>query len=362
MTVGFACPPGKFAVNECVESLLADRATAVWAFALTVRTRACHSENMASTTKLMTDAVLGLTFEYLHGEETEFIFEEIFSRRSYLQHGIQVPLGGAPVIIDAGANIGLFSLQCLKENASARIFAVEPAPAAFRCLERNLGAACTSHGATVCLQSLLCEANASTPRSLHWYNEAPGESTCYPAERRRQRAKLRAHARTHPLPIWPASAEDRGEPVAANEAEAEVIPVAAVTLSSCLATWDVAQVDLLKVDVEGDELNVLRGISAADWPRIRQVVVEVHDVHGRLDGVLRLLRRHGFSVAHELQEGGVVNGYEMVVPASLRLYYVYATRPAADGKALMPVVLLRAQDESASGHVKPSAGKKQRRW
>ena len=33
------------------------------------------------------------------------------------------------------------------------------------------------------------------------------------------------------------------------------------------------QVDLLKVDVERAELDVLRGISSQDWPRIRQVDV-----------------------------------------------------------------------------------------
>ncbi len=33
--------------------------------------------------------------------------------------------------------------------------------------------------------------------------------------------------------------------------------------------------DLLKVDVEGAELDVLRGVDPQDWARIRQVVVEV---------------------------------------------------------------------------------------
>uniref|UniRef100_A0A0D3L0V8 Methyltransferase FkbM domain-containing protein n=1 Tax=Emiliania huxleyi (strain CCMP1516) TaxID=280463 RepID=A0A0D3L0V8_EMIH1 len=56
----------------------------------------------------------------------------------------------------------------------------------------------------------------------------------------------------------------------------------------------VERVDLLKVDCEGDELAVLRGISARHWAAIRQVVAEVHDINGRLDRVVALLRRHGF--------------------------------------------------------------------
>ena len=42
-----------------------------------------------------------------------------------------------------------------------------------------------------------------------------------------------------------------------------------------------AAVGLLKVDVEGAELGVLRGIGAVWWQRIERVVVEVHDVGDR---------------------------------------------------------------------------------
>jgi hypothetical protein len=36
-------------------------------------------------------------------------------------------------------------------------------------------------------------------------------------------------------------------------------------------------VDLLKIDVERAELDVLLGIDERDWPRIRQIVAEVHE-------------------------------------------------------------------------------------
>lgn len=56
-------------------------------------------------------------------------------------------------------------------------------------------------------------------------------------------------------------------------------------------------VDLLKVDVERAELEVLQGIEEADWPKVRQLVVEVHDVEGRLAAVQALLQgRAGFRV------------------------------------------------------------------
>jgi hypothetical protein len=69
------------------------------------------------------------------------------------------------------------------------------------------------------------------------------------------------------------------------------------TLSSVLAEHKIERVDLLKIDVERAELDVLRGIAADDWPRIRQVAIEVHDEDGRAATVAELLSGHGFTVA-----------------------------------------------------------------
>jgi len=44
-----------------------------------------------------------------------------------------------------------------------------------------------------------------------------------------------------------------------------------VPLSLALEQLQIANVDLLKVDVEGDELALLHGINGEDWPKIRQV-------------------------------------------------------------------------------------------
>ena len=49
-----------------------------------------------------------------------------------------------------------------------------------------------------------------------------------------------------------------------------------VPLSLALGQLGLAAVDLLKVDVEGDELAVLRGIDDEDWPKIRQVRRKEH--------------------------------------------------------------------------------------
>ena len=55
------------------------------------------------------------------------------------------------------------------------------------------------------------------------------------------------------------------------------------------------RIDVLKVDVEGLELAVLESIEDEWWPRVRRVIVEVHDLGARCDKVLALLRAKGFA-------------------------------------------------------------------
>ena len=62
-------------------------------------------------------------------------------------------------------------------------------------------------------------------------------------------------------------------------------------------TPSLREIALLKLDVEGAELDALRGLGDADWSRVRQVVVEAHDGgEGRVAALEALLRARGFEV------------------------------------------------------------------
>ena len=67
-------------------------------------------------------------------------------------------------------------------------------------------------------------------------------------------------------------------------------------------------------------------VGADDWPKVQQVAVEVHDVHGRLDACVALLRRHRFATTVVAQVTSTEKGYTMVVPPALKLFYVYGVR------------------------------------
>lgn len=97
-----------------------------------------------------------------------------------------------------------------------------------------------------------------------------------------------------------------------------------------LDTERLAQIDLLKINVEKSELRVLRGMESSHWARVRQVVLEV-DVAADRDDVVAILRDAGFRVTIDQDER--LSGTD--------LHYVYAHRPgdAADDRPSTAITL-----------------------
>ena len=95
------------------------------------------------------------------------------------------------------------------------------------------------------------------------------------------------------------------------------------TLSSVIAEQGIDRIDLLKINVEKSELDVLRGVRPDDWPKIRQLVIEV-DQRENLEPITALLEQHGFETLVEQD------------PLLRRtdLCYVYAIRQAPAGSLL----------------------------
>jgi hypothetical protein len=72
--------------------------------------------------------------------------------------------------------------------------------------------------------------------------------------------------------------------------------------------------------VEGAELDVLRGIEEEDWPRIKQIVMEIHYVENLRDEIKKLLHSKGFNRIE------VVEAEWSKISMSEYIFYMYARR------------------------------------
>lgn len=74
------------------------------------------------------------------------------------------------------------------------------------------------------------------------------------------------------------------------------------TAASVIESEGIERIDLLKIDVEGAEMDVMLGLGDSDWAKVGQVVAEVHDHDGRVALVKKLLTAQGFEVTVEQEE------------------------------------------------------------
>ncbi|WP_431911914.1 FkbM family methyltransferase [Micromonospora carbonacea] len=215
--------------------------------------------------------------------EADFIFREVFRDNEYLRNGITLP--DRPTVVDVGANIGGASVLFGLAAPGARIIAVEPVPQLCRAVELNA----RLHDIDVAvIPSAVGDARGRTVITYYPKNTAMSGLLADQADREVLKAYLSGH-------------EDAASAAGLDAMVAELLvgePVecSVQTLGQALQGHSVDRIDLLKIDVEKAEWQVLRGIDDALWQRIDQVVMEVHDIDGRVAACVRLLKDSGFNV------------------------------------------------------------------
>jgi FkbH-like protein/FkbM family methyltransferase len=236
---------------------------------------------------------------HIHSYETETLYREIFSERSYLKEGITLHEGDC--VIDVGANIGLFSLFVQQQIKDATIYAFEPCPSVFSVLQANLRSYCPTAKAFCCA---LSDRLATAP--FTFYRNSTVFSSRY-ADPVQDKATLKAIVRNI-LESTNLAAGTALEPLSdeliCERLDGETLMCEFQTLSSVIRNEGIDRIDLLKIDAEKSELDILRGIEDEHWDLIAQIVVEVHDSRGVLvEEIMSLLRAHNFDVVQRQEKG-----------------------------------------------------------
>lgn len=232
-----------------------------------------------------------------------FLHDEIFKDNVYFKHGITLPQGG--VVVDCGANIGMTNIY-IQETFKAKkpqVYCFEPVGDTYGFLRRN----CERYGGT-CMNYGLSDKSAIVQFEIGNTNIAA--SGC--SEFQKWRTEN-----------WHKAIDEPGgegqkflEYVQGSVPGMKFLPTAVfrmlaklqLSLNRVLKTsallkplpqaiqeLGITHIDLLKIDVEGAEMFVLRGMTDEYWKIVDQVVMEIQTNAFR-DEAVALLERNGFDV------------------------------------------------------------------
>lgn len=221
--------------------------------------RTCHNWRMVIRGRI--NNVPFDKFEMRSGKVVAFsgtppwqVFQEIWRYRVY-DRKYPRTLPTPSIVVDIGANIGLFAHYAASRWPLAKIYAYEPAPENIQWLEKNVA---MSRAIQIRVYPLAV-ANAG------------GRMTLY----------LKAESGWHSL--WPKDAQ-------------EAVTVEATTLDAIIAELGTQPVDFLKIDCEGAEYELLAGREQLLRQRVRFIGMEYHENNQHQVGELQaLLKRAGFA-------------------------------------------------------------------
>ena len=232
-----------------------------------------------------------------------FLHDEIFKDNVYFKHGITLPMNG--VVVDCGANIGMTNIY-IQETFKAQkpqVYCFEPVGSTYGFLKRNCeryGGTCMNYGLSDCsaiVQFEIGNTNIAASgcsdfqkwRTENWHkaiDEQGGEG---------QKFLEYVQGSVPGMSFLPtaffrilAKIQLSLNRVIKTSALLKPLPHAIKELS-------LTHIDLLKIDVEGAEMSVLRGMTDEHWKIVDQVVMEIQ-THAFRDEAVALLERNGFNV------------------------------------------------------------------
>lgn len=235
----------------------------------------------------------GLTIKHFNQVETDHFYHDIFDNHVYCRNGIRIT--DDSVIFDIGANIGLFSLYASRKAAGAKILCFEPAPPVFDLLSQNIDSNRVNAHAFNCGLS-----NRSGERKLTYYPLSTGMSSFH-ADVQEEKSVLQAIMQNQADQGQPGMEDVMGfaDEILEQRFRALEFDCQLMTVSEVMRQQDLNRIDLMKIDVQKSELEVLQGIDNDDWPLIKQIVIEVHDLDGRVEKISTMLRGYGYSIVVE---------------------------------------------------------------
>jgi FkbM family methyltransferase len=181
--------------------------------------------------------------------DTQYIHDEVFGSQIYHHPEMRIP--ERPTIMDVGANIGIYAIWAHRRYRPSAICCYEASPRTFAFLQDNLERLVDREVTEISAVNCAIASRSGQKLVLHQSTSISGISTLL-----------------DPGGVnWIAQA--------AADRQLVTHEVISSTVSAEMESNRLAAIDILKIDVEGYFMEVLRGIAARDFARIANIVMEV---------------------------------------------------------------------------------------
>jgi FkbM family methyltransferase len=169
-------------------------------------------------------------------------------------------------VVDAGANVGVFSSYMLLNDYATKIVAIECDKVALKYLQKNF-----KHNTTV---TVLSKALSSSPEPITFY-----------------------HSPDNPVISSTLSPDRLESHLAGVKGNVENI-VETVTIDQLVNTY--GEIDLLKIDIEGAEYDIILNANVSVFDQINNIFLECHffekDYKQKYNAVLDKIRMMGYTI------------------------------------------------------------------
>ena len=241
-----------------------------------------------------TSLIDGSEIYCISSTEGQMLYEHI---NGYLDHNF-IKIKRGDVIFDIGANIGIFGIKLSKMFEDINIFAFEPINPIFSVLEKN--AELSRNKNFKVFKWGLSDKNEFI--NCTYYPNSPAMSTSNPdmwASNNELLTALKGNLANAPKNWWWAKYIPHyfyPYIVKRLRKNPQQIKCELKTISDTIQECKINKINLLKIDCEGNELRAIKGIKESDWNIIMQLIIEVHDINGRLEHIVKILKDKNYTV------------------------------------------------------------------
>lgn len=223
----------------------------------------------------------GLSYMCKSGTFSKDIISEIFIDKVYNPNHLDIEIKDRDNVLDIGGHIGIFSVLASKKAVYGKVFTIEPNKESFNFLKKNI-----EINKCVNIRPFNFGLSDETKDAvLYKRPSTPGSGSVFW--------------------IWGAKLLNT------NELDEEKIKL--MSINDFLSKEQIPQINFMKIDCEGSEYNILYSMEKRYLHKIRNVVIEYHNIMGNnkftAQALMNYLRKEGFSITHKPDYKNIMYGY-----------------------------------------------------